>query len=64
MLSTVVNLIVPVQSHIKDLLGALDYMDSKRDRRFLPPPRPRLLLKSGTGQSFVDVSRNGADANT
>ena len=52
MLSTVVYLIVRAESHIKDLLGALDYMDSKRDCRFLPPPLPRLLSKYGTGHSF------------
>ena len=51
-LSTVVYLIVPAQSHRKGLLGALDYMDSKSNREFLPPSRPRLLSKSGIGHSF------------
>ena len=52
MLSTVVNLIVPTQTHIEDLLNVLDYMDSKTNLGFVPPLRPRLLSKSGTGHSF------------
>ena len=52
MLSTVVCLIVPAQSHKEDLLGVLDYTDSKKNFGFLPPLRPKLLSKSGTGHSF------------
>ena len=55
MLSIVVFLIVPAQSHKEDLLGVLDYTDSKKNLGFLPPLRPKLLSKSGTGHSFQYV---------